>query len=306
MRVRASSRGTWAARIGVVGALAVAAAACGSSGGASSSSSSSTPTASLPPSQLLSDASAKLVSMTSFRFTGSGNVATPASASAPSAGSTTVTPAGYATFTLSGAASIPEHLFEVTTSVHGLRITEIATQSDLYLHYPTVATPNATATTWLEIPSSVLPIPTNSSAFASKVAAALRAAVKPQPDGTATVDGQTCTLVKATISGSAMSQLLSAADPSLASQAASTLDTVSAVITAAINSAHELVQVHEAVSTSAGVQVNLTITYEDQNQPVSITIPPSNEVELITSAGELSGVLGGSASTSANQGASQG
>lgn len=305
MRAVVSSRRAWATRIGVVGVLALGAAACGSTSGGSSSSP-TTPTASLPPSQLLSDASAKLVSMTSFRFSGSGTVAFPASASAPSAGEAAVTPGGYGNFTLSGAVSLPQHLSQVTTSIHGLRITEIVTPSDLYLHYPTVATPSATTTTWLEIPTSVLSVPSNSSALATTMAKALRAAIKPQLDGTATVDGQPCTLVKATIGGSAMSQLLSAVNPSLASQAASTLDTVSIVITAAINSSHELVQVTEAVSTSAGFQMHLLITYEDQNQPVTITPPPASDVELITSASELSGILGGAASTSPNQSSSAG
>jgi hypothetical protein len=266
------------ARIGAILALATLTAACGATSTSSSSASShqgASPTVHLPPSQLLSDASAKLATVTSFRYDGVG----------------TITGNGQTVnFTTSGAVSEAAHLAELTVASHGLTVTEILDSTDFYLHVPTIATPSATSRRWLEVPFSVLPapIPRNSK---QRFLSLLRSMAHPTVVGQAIVDGQRCTLVRSTISGQQVASALGAVDPSASSQVTGLLASTSAVATAAVNEADQLVQLKEQVSSSV-VVMHLVLTFTDENQPVSITLPPASEVELISSPSELSGILG--------------
>jgi len=290
-----------------VGALGTLAAACG---GASSptTATSSRPSASLPPTQLLSDASAQLVAMQTARFAGSGSVYVPASGSASQGGQVPVSGPAYVTFTMSGAISKPTGRTEVTVSIHGLSIEELITMSALYLRVPQItATPNATAVSWFEIPASDLPSGSGLMPPAEQAAASLRSFVHPRVTGHAVVDGQPCTLVTATISGAQLERLIGASNPTFASSAGATaLATTSATAVAAVNGSHELVQLTESVQGAAGIESHLVLTFTDQNQPVSIPLPPAGSVKKVN-LGELSGILGGigigsNASTGSPQG----
>lgn len=271
-----------------VGALGALAAACG---GASSptTATSSRPNASLPPSQLLSDASAQLVAMQTARFAGSGSVYVPASASAPQGGQAPVSGPTFVTFTMSGAISKPTGRTEVTDSIHGLPFfEELITTSAFYFRIPQITA----AVSWFEIPASDLPGGSGLKPPPEQAAASLRSFDHPGVTGHAVVDGQPCTLVTATISGTQLERLIGASNPTFASsRGAAALASTSATAVAAVNGAHELVQLTESVQSAAGIESHLVLTFTDQNQPVSIPLPPAGSVEKVN-LGELSGILG--------------
>lgn len=272
-------------RLGMIIALGALTAACGSTAASHHTSGSAPRSSPASPATLLSDASTNLGSVTSFRYSGSGTVSVPAAGGK------------VGSFTMTGAVSGPQHLAEVSSSAMGVTSTVIASDSDVYLHLPVGPTASSPGVQWYEFPVSSGSSPLTM-ASGSRFAAMLRAMVHPVVVGTRVVDGQSCTLLRATVSGAAIEGAFRAADPLAGtSHTFSSLSSFTVVATIAINAAHQPVQVVESVQGAQGTEVHLVLNFSDENQPVSITLPPSSEVEQLSSITGLSGILEGTAGT---------